>query len=209
MRLIGLLDSPYVRRVAISLDMMGLPFRHERLSVFRNCDAFSAINPVVKAPTLVTDDGTVLMDSSLILDHLEQLAPPERRLSPAGLKAHARCQHLAGLALAACEKSVQLVYECTLRPPEKQHRPWIDRVEAQLRAACRLLEDDMPQDALHQDGRWLVDDRPCQADVTVAVTWTFTQRALDALILPGDHPRLSQFAARAETLPAFMTYPYE
>jgi glutathione S-transferase len=209
MRLIGLLDSPYVRRVAISLDMMGLPFRHERLSVFRNYDAFSAINPVVKAPTLVTDEGIVLMDSSLILDHLEQLAPPERRLSPAGLKVHARCQHLAGLALAACEKAVQLVYERNLRPPEKQHRPWIDRVEAQLRAACRLLEDDMPQDATHQDGRWLVDDQPRQADVTVAVTWTFTQRALDALILPEAHPRLSQFAARVETLPAFTTYPYE
>jgi glutathione S-transferase len=209
MRLIGLLDSPYVRRVAISLDMMGLPFRHERLSVFRNYDAFSAINPVVKAPTLVTDDGTVLMDSSLILDHLEQLAPPERRLSPAGLKAHARCQHLAGLALAACEKSVQLVYERNLRPPEKQHQPWIDRVEQQLHAACRLLEDGMPQDGTHQGGRWLVDDRPCQADVTVAVTWTFMQRALKALILPEDYPRLAQFAVRAETLPAFMAYPYE
>ena len=81
MRLIGLLDSPYVRRVAISLDLMGLPFRHERLSVFRNYDAFSGINPVVKAPTFVTSDGVVLMDSSLILDHLEQLAPPGRRLS--------------------------------------------------------------------------------------------------------------------------------
>ena len=204
MRLIGLLDSPYGRRVAISLDMMGLPFRHERLSVFRNYDAFSAINPVVKAPTLVTDDGTVLMDSSLILDHVERLAPPERRLSPADLKAHARCQHIIGLALAACEKSVQLVYEQNLRPPEKQHRPWIDRVEQQLRAACRLLEDGMPA-----DGRWLVDDQPRQADVTVAVTWTFTQRALDAIILPGVHPRLSQFAAHAERLPAFMTYPYE
>jgi glutathione S-transferase len=204
MRLIGLLDSPYVRRVAISLDMMGLPFHHERLSVFRNYDAFSAINPVVKAPTLVTDDGTVLMDSSLILDHLERLAPTELRLSPADLKAHARCQHIVGLALAACEKSVQLVYEQNLRPPEKQHRPWIERVEQQLRAACRLLEDDMPG-----DGRWLVDDRPRQSDVSVAVAWTFMQRTLDAVILPEAHPRLLQFAARAETLPAFMAYPYE
>jgi glutathione S-transferase len=204
MRLIGLLDSPYVRRVAISLDMMGLPFHHERLSVFRNYDAFSAINPVVKAPTLVTDDGIVLMDSSLILDHVEQLAPPERRLSPVDLKAHARSQHVVGLALAACEKSVQLVYEQNLRPPEKQHQPWIDRVERQLRAACRLLEDDMPG-----DGRWLVDDRPRQADVTVAVAWTFIERTLKALILPKVHPRLSQFAARAETVPAFVAYPYE
>lgn len=205
MRLIGLLDSPYVRRVAISLDLMGLPFRHERLSVFRNYDAFSAINPVVKAPTFVTGDGVVLMDSSLILDHLERLAPPGRRLSPADLKAHARCQRLSGLALVACEKAVQLVYEHSLRPPEKQHRPWIDRVEQQLRAACGLLEKEMPADGQ----RWLIEDQPCQADITVAVAWTFMQRALETPVPADVHPRLARFAADAETLPAFVAYPYE
>ena len=44
--------------------------------MFRNFDEFQAINPVVKAPTLVTDDGAVLMDSTLILDHIERLADP-------------------------------------------------------------------------------------------------------------------------------------
>jgi glutathione S-transferase len=50
MRLVGMLDSPYVRRVAISLKFMGVPFSHEPLSVFRDYDTFGAINPVVKAP---------------------------------------------------------------------------------------------------------------------------------------------------------------
>lgn len=36
MRLIGMLDSPYVRRVAISLKLMQIPFELEQLSVFRN-----------------------------------------------------------------------------------------------------------------------------------------------------------------------------
>ena len=74
MRLIGMLDSPYVRRVAVSLKLMQLPFELEQLSVFRNFEQFQAINPVVKAPTLVTDEGAVLMDSTLILDHVERLA---------------------------------------------------------------------------------------------------------------------------------------
>jgi glutathione S-transferase len=34
MRLIGMLDSPYVRRVAISLDLLGIAFGHESISVF-------------------------------------------------------------------------------------------------------------------------------------------------------------------------------
>ncbi len=87
MRLIGMLDSPYVRRVAISLKMMGLPFEHEPVSVFRHYEQFAAINPVVKAPTFVTDEGIVLMESSLILDHLERLAAPERVLTPRDIAA--------------------------------------------------------------------------------------------------------------------------
>jgi glutathione S-transferase len=58
MKLIGMLDSPYVRRVAISLQLLGLKFEHQSLSVFRGFDEFRLTNPVVKAPTLVCGDGT-------------------------------------------------------------------------------------------------------------------------------------------------------
>ncbi|WP_236269837.1 glutathione S-transferase N-terminal domain-containing protein, partial [Pseudomonas lactis] len=78
MKLVGMLDSPYVRRVAVSLELYGVDFVHEPLSVFSTYAEFAQINPVVKAPTLVLDDGTVLMDSSLILDYLEALAPPTK-----------------------------------------------------------------------------------------------------------------------------------
>ena len=67
MKLIGMLDSPYVRRVAVSLQVMGIEFEHQSLSVFRGYDEFALINPVVKAPTLLFDDGGMLMDSTLIL----------------------------------------------------------------------------------------------------------------------------------------------
>ena len=60
MKLIGMLDSPYVRRTAISLQLLGVPFEHQSLSVFRTYDEFRRINPVVKAPTLVFGrDGTL------------------------------------------------------------------------------------------------------------------------------------------------------
>ena len=53
MKLIGMLDSPYVRRVAISLQLLGLRFEHQSLSVFSTFAAFRQINPVVKAPTFL------------------------------------------------------------------------------------------------------------------------------------------------------------
>ncbi len=202
MRLIGMMDSPYVRRVAISLKFLGLPFTSEQVSVFRNFDQFAAINPVVKAPTLVLDDGTVLMESTLILDHVERLAPPERRLSPADLRDHARAQRVVGLALAACEKTVQIIYERTLRPAEKQHQPWLDRVHGQLSAAYRLLARE-----LGSGESWLFGARPLQADITAAVAWRFTQSVLAEMAPAADYPVLVKFSARAEALLEFQALP--
>ena len=201
MRLIGMLDSPYVRRVAVSLRFMGLPFAHEAVSVFRHYDQFAAINPVVKAPTLVTDDGVTLMDSTLILDYAERLVPPDRRLTPAGLSEYARAQRVLGLALAACEKTVQIVYEHNLRPAEKRHQPWIDRVQRQMLAAYRLLEDEV---GLSET--WLFGDRPLQADISLAVIWSFTQSVLADRVAAAEHPGLSRFATRAEALPDFLAF---
>ncbi|MCB4770338.1 glutathione S-transferase family protein [Ancylobacter sp. Lp-2] len=202
MRLIGMLDSPYVRRVAISLKLLRLPFGHEPVSVFRHFDAFAAINPVVKAPTLVTDSGVVLMESTLILQHAERLADPALTLEPADLATHARAQRLIGLALAACEKTVQIVYEHELRPQEKRHEPWLARVRGQLRAAYRLLEAEIgPGEG------WLLGQRPMQADVTAAVTLGFTHLLLPGEIADADVPRLAALAARAEALPEFAGTP--
>ncbi|MBW4053433.1 MAG: glutathione S-transferase [Proteobacteria bacterium] len=201
MQLIGMLDSPYVRRVAISLQLLGLPFEHRSLSVFRTFEQFRAVNPVVKAPTLVCDDGTVLMDSTLILDYAEALAAP-RSLMPSGLAQRQAALRSIGLALAACEKSVQLVYERNLRPPEKQHEPWAARVIGQMHAAYAQLEAELagrPPDRSRQIGA---------ADVTTAVTWYFTERMLPGTVKDAAYPQLRALSAWAEQLPEFLAAPY-
>jgi glutathione S-transferase len=200
-----MLDSPYVRRVAISLRFLGLPFAHEPVSVFRHFDQFASINPVVKAPTLVIDDGTVLMESSLILEHAERLALETLRLAPSRIADHGRAQRIIGLALAACEKTVQIVYEYELRPQEKQHQPWLDRVGGQLSAAYRLLEAEVGR---ADTDDWLFGSRPLQADITAAVAWRFTREMLRDVVRPQDHPAVAKLSARAEALPEFLASPF-
>ncbi len=199
MRLIGMLDSPYVRRVAVSLKLMGLNFTLDQISVFRGFDQFKAINPVVKAPTLVTDEDVVLMDSNLILEHAERLVGPSHSLMPEDLPDQARALRVIGLALAACEKSVQIIYERNLRPPEKQHQPWLDRVHSQLLGAYAELEKEMAG----QTG-WFGGSRLMQSDVTLAVSWRFTQSTMPEIVAAADFPRLAAHSARAETLPTFV-----
>lgn len=202
MKLIGMLDSPFVRRVAISLLRLGLPFEHESVSVFRGFDAFRRINPVVKAPTLVCDDGEVMMDSSLMLEYAEALARP-RSLMPADA---AELQHdlrAIGLALAGCEKTAQIVYERGLRPAEKRHEPWVQRVSGQLLAAYGELEADLGRRALDVSAGGIR-----QAGISVAVAWHFTQHMLPELVPASAHPRLVALSAAAETLAEFRAAPF-
>ncbi|HJV94440.1 MAG TPA: glutathione S-transferase [Albitalea sp.] len=200
MQLIGMLDSPYVRRVAVSLQLLGLPFEHRSISVFRGFEQFRAINPVVKAPTLVCDDGGVLMDSTLILDYAEHLAAPGRSLMPSGLPERQRELRLIGLGLAACEKSVQIVYEHELRPAEKLHQPWLTRVTGQLLAAYAALEAELRREPLGEP--------MAQAGVTTAVAWRFTQAMLPGVVDATDFPALRRFSDEAEQRHEFAAAPH-
>jgi len=203
MKLIGMLDSPYVRRVAVSLQLFGLRFEHQSLSVFRTFDQFRAINPVVKAPTVVADDGTVLMDSTLILQYAEALAMPARRRTPSMPTELLRSQHLLGLALAACDKAVQLVYECNLRPSEKQHQPWVDRVTLQTHAALEALEAAQREHPLEASSAAIG-----HAGIMIAVAWHFIVQMLPDVGDANKYPALAAYSALAEALPEFRAAPH-
>ena len=200
MQLIGMLDSPYVRRTAISLRLLGVPFEHRSISVFSTFEQFSAINPVVKAPTLVCDDGSVLMDSTLIIDYAQALSG--RSLVPADPARRLRELRLTGLALAACEKTVQIVYERKLRPAEKLHQPWMDRVQGQLAAAYSALEREIAAEPPPAS-----EETMTQAGISTAVAWAFTQLLTPDAISPTDFPVLAAYSAQAERLPVFVGAP--
>jgi len=198
MILIGMLDSPYVRRVAIGMKVLGLEYEHRPLSVFSDFDQVQAINPAVKVPTLVNDDGQVLMDSTLILAYLEELAAhaPLIRREPGPARLRALCQ--TSYALAACDKAVQIVYERRLRPQEKQHQPWLDRVQLQLHGAWRQLEASL------RDG---APDCLSIAGIAIAVAWSFARQMVPDVMAASDYPAVAALAALAERQPVFLATP--
>lgn len=202
MQLIGMLDSPFVRRVAISLQLLGLPFEHRPISIFRGIDEFKKINPLIKAPTFVCDDGTVLMDSTLILEYAESLTRP-RTLMPYEPPELQRALRIIGLALVACEKGAQIIYEHNLRPPEKVHAPWLDRVTGQLFDAFGELETQISAYPHTQDGSSIT-----QPYLTTAVAWYFITHSLPGTLDPGKFPALAALSEHAETLSAFRAAPY-
>ena len=199
-KLIGMMDSPYVRRVAISLELYGVEFESHPLSVFSSFDAFSRINPAVKAPTLLLDNGIRLMDSSLILAYFEGQASPARKLLPVDPLAQASDLQTLGFILAAGENAVQNVYEHNLRPAEKQHNPWIERITIQLLAACR-------------EWNTLLENRsaaavPDQVAVTSTVIWTFIQSMIPHVVYAGDFNHIQSAAELYEAHSAFKKHPF-
>ena len=76
--LIGQYDSPFVRRVGIALRLYGHAYDHRPWSTFGDADRIASLNPLRRVPTLVLDDGEVLIESGAILDHLDELAGPSQ-----------------------------------------------------------------------------------------------------------------------------------
>ena len=204
MQLIGMLDSPFVRRVAVTAQFLGIPYEHNPLSIFKSYDDFRKINPLVKVPTLVCDDGEMLVESTLIIDYFESFHADGKCLMPKNEADSVRALRAIGAALVAMEKVVAIIYERTQRPKELQHAPWLKRVDQQLRSALGVLE------AFVGDGSdWLIGDEITQADITTAVAWRFTQHAVPRRISADDYPGLAAFSARAEVLPEFLACPLD
>jgi glutathione S-transferase len=195
MQLVGMLDSPYVRRVAIALIVAKAPFTHRPISVFRHIDEFSRVNPLLKAPTLVADDGTVLMES-VILDYLASVDQRVAALRPS----KAPALRATGLALTVMEKAVQRHYERALRPAEKRHGPWVDRVMGQLTAGLRALDAELPKSG------WISGELGL-GDISAACAFGFTQDVLADVVDTSRYKNLGEFGARAEALAAFRAAP--
>ena len=192
MELIGMLDSPYVRRVAVTAQFLEIPYDHNPLSIFKGYDEFRGVNPLVKVPTLVCDDGEMLVDSSLIIDYLESWSDSGKSLMPESGPDRFRTLQIIGVALVAMEKIVAVIYERTQRPKELQYAPWIKRVDQQMRSAFDQLEE-----FIGDGSRWLTGKDIMQADITTAIVWRFSQHAVRRRISADDYPGLSAFSARA------------
>ena len=197
MILIGQFDSPFVRRVGIALRLYGIPFEHRPWSVFGDAEKIRAINPLVRVPTLQLDGGAVLIDSHIILDHLDSLVPLERRMFPVGEPARREALKVATLATGLAEKAVSLFYERALH--EVASPVWSERCRAQIRDVAAALE----ADRAGRRGAYWFGETIGHADIAVAAALRFVGEAHPGLLDLGSHAALAAHAERCEALPVF------
>lgn len=203
MKLIGMFDSPFVRRVAITMHVHGMPFEHLDWSVGRDFARIREYSPLGRVPALVLDDGEVLVESAAILDYLDEQAGPQRALLPASGVERRQALQLMALAVGAAEKGRDQIYESAFRPPEKRHEPWLERCRAQMQGALAELNR---ASALRGASAWLVGSRMTQADITTACMVTFLTESVGVAPEAAPYPALRTRVARCEALPAFSAF---
>ena len=197
MILLGQYDSPFVRRVAITLRYYGLPFEHRPWSVWGNAEQIAQHNPLRRVPTLLLDDGSALVETFVILDAIDELVEPSRRLAPESGSARREVLRVAALAGGVADKAVVLLYSSLdlMKPSE----PWQRRCRTQIDETLGLLERELSGRAgSHWFGGSL-----SHADIAVACGYRFVSEALPGLVDEARFPRLSALSASCEARSEF------
>ena len=145
MKLIGVYLSPYVRRVAAALISRGLPYEHQPVNGYKEYEAASRYNPVGKVPSLVLDDGEILIDSSAIIDYLNELVP-SAPLIPAGWSARRTTLKLAAIGYGVAEQAISL-YGRGRTAPETDTKRWRAQIHGGLRALDEAAREGGPLQA--------------------------------------------------------------
>lgn len=198
MILVGQFDSPYTRRVAVSLHLLGFDFEHDTRSVFGDFESMRTTNPLDRIPSLILDDGTTLIDSAAILDWLDQQVGSDRALVPASGLARQQALQRIALASGTIDKVMGIGYERLVRPERYRWPDWIARCRIQAEGGLAAL-------AGHA---WPAEARVGQDWITTACMMRYVRLAVPDLLPSGRYPALDLVSDRCEALPAFqVTWP--
>ena len=197
MILIGQYDSPFVRRVAVTLNHYRLPFEHRPWSVWGNAAQIAQYNPLRRVPTLLLDDGTALVETFAILDSIDELVPPERALSPRSGRARRDILRISALAGGIADKAVTLLYSALdLMQPSPV---WSERCRTQILESLAFLEAER---ATRPSSYWF-GDALSHADIALACSYRFTCEAHPELVARERFPSLNAQANQCEAMAEF------
>jgi glutathione S-transferase len=135
--------SPFVRKVMVTAIETGLDKKIEKVPttvspVQPNKD-LAKDNPLMKVPTLVTNDGVALFDSYVICEYLDS-KNKGAKLLPASGKARWSVLALHATANGITEAGLLARYEEVLRKPEVRNNEWVQGQIAKINNGLDQLE---------------------------------------------------------------------
>ncbi len=191
MILVGQYDSPYVRRVAVTLHHYHMPFTRQPLSVFGDFKKMGEINPLVRVPSLILETGETLIDSGAIIDHLDHVAGQVRSLTPGNGLERRKVLKAVALATGAMDKTMATFFERYYHDKNHISKDWEQRCLSQLNASLVELEK--------QCGTpWFSDLHMSQADVTIGCLIGYIKLRVPEAFPSDRYPKLHLLSLHCE-----------
>lgn len=135
------LTSPFGRKVRMAIDVLGLSDRVTIVpaDTLDDNDTLRQQNPLGKLPCLLLDDGTVLFDSTVIIEFLQEVAANSRLLPPSGLPRY-KALTLSTLADGITDAALLMVYEGRFRDPGTHSERWLAHQRGKIVRALAAFE---------------------------------------------------------------------
>lgn len=196
MILIGQYDSPFVRRVAVTLKLYKLNYEHRPWSAVGDADRIAEINPLMRVPTLVTNEGGGVTDSGTIVQLLDHMAGYGAFLSR-NWPQQGQVLRLAAFASGVADKAVALIYEKAFH---KDVVPtWHERLRRQVADTLAMLD----RERAASEAPWLFGERLSHADVMIGTMFRFLREALAGEIDLDPYKALKKHSKACEALAEF------
>lgn len=144
MKLYGSLTSPFVRKVRAFALERGVPFEMVVEDPWQVSPRLVALNPAGKVPVLERDDGSILVESPLIMEFLDTCGDPAGALIPRQGEARWQALMWHARAHALIEATVARLLE--LRRPEALRMPErVAREEQRFASVLDTVERELPE----------------------------------------------------------------
>ncbi len=194
MILVGRDLSPFVRRCAIVMNLLGLEYERKIVAAAQDAELIKRYNPLGRVPALILVDEVVI-DSHAIIDYLLDTYDAAELLLPKSGEARRQSLKINALAVGTMEKTVASAYERTLRPKEFIYAPYLSKLNDQVAAGLEALDLVCPADS------WIGDATPNLADISAVVA--YDQVGIVLPELQGIAGNLAALSLRSEGLQAF------
>jgi glutathione S-transferase len=167
--LFGRFLSPYVRRVGISLNILGISFEHSVISAVDDEEKREAVNPVGRVPALQLENGKILIESSAILDHYDEAVGPARALVPISGERRREALQILAVTTGAIDRSMTANAERRRAVPEPGR---IDRLLRQCKQGFELLEQKLKGKDYFDGNSLIVTSRQSPHCQKIVKAWT-------------------------------------
>ncbi|MBK7954761.1 MAG: glutathione S-transferase [Candidatus Accumulibacter sp.] len=195
MKLIGSLTSPYVRKTRVVLAEKKIDYDFELGSPWTPENQVSNVNPLGKIPVLVLDDSTVLFDSRVIVEYLDNVAP-NNKLMPGANRERTEVKRWEALADGVCDAAA-LVFLEQKRPAEQQSSDWIARQHDKIVRSLAFMADELAENT------WCMGTHFSLADVAVGCSLGYLLFRFPEIDWQAKHANLARLYDRLVRRPAF------